>query len=270
MIKVVYITCYGRSGSTVFERLINTVHAGSFACGELSNLLDFFDHVDNICSCTVTLKDCSVWSPVYQLFSETIPSLSAYRSSHRYYESRLPFTAPPSNLISYGKYLEQTLSLYKCISSVTKKSILIDSSKSPIRLRDLYKVASRYPEEFSVSSFFLYRSPFDIWRSVSRSWQKDVPNGIQHPIPSMSLHRFIASYLLLIFSIIFFSRPRFIRLSKLRNFDYISRKLLQSPFLKKIDLNLLLRLTNNEIPLSSSLHQCAGNRNRTFKTLYLR
>jgi hypothetical protein len=63
MIRVVYITGFGRSGSTVLNITLGQ-HADVIATGELGNLSRRVWHSDEYCSCGARVRSCPFWSAV--------------------------------------------------------------------------------------------------------------------------------------------------------------------------------------------------------------
>jgi hypothetical protein len=60
---VIFISGYGRSGSTVLDMLLSSRLAGVFGAGEIGNLFDELE-LGSRCECGSRIADCAVWSPV--------------------------------------------------------------------------------------------------------------------------------------------------------------------------------------------------------------
>ena len=78
----------------------------------------------------------------------------------------------------------QTASLYQSIAHVTGATVLIESSKSPNRLRHLIGVPG-----VSVRAIHLIRDVASVARSLARSWEADPSAGISHDLPGKSVLR---------------------------------------------------------------------------------
>ena len=61
--KIIYIAGYGRSGSTLLERVLNC-NKKLFALGEITNLLSLINDKDSLCSCGKHLYQCDFWSKI--------------------------------------------------------------------------------------------------------------------------------------------------------------------------------------------------------------
>ena len=60
-LRVVYISGWGRSGTTILDRLLGQL-PGFFSVGELRSLWDC-DPSTRLCSCGHAIAECPVWSP---------------------------------------------------------------------------------------------------------------------------------------------------------------------------------------------------------------
>ncbi|MBM7622982.1 sulfotransferase [Sporohalobacter salinus] len=60
---IIYIAGYGRSGSTLLERVLSS-NKKLFGLGELTNFLDLIEEKKSYCSCGEELKKCSFWSNI--------------------------------------------------------------------------------------------------------------------------------------------------------------------------------------------------------------
>jgi hypothetical protein len=129
---VVYITGYGRSGSTILDILLGNA-PGVESVGELDLL--HRDWNERCCSCGARYDDCSFWSEAWRRVVE--------RVGHRAHEelernlrrvervSSLPALALGLLPASWkGAYREQTLAELDAISASRGREIVLDSSKS--------------------------------------------------------------------------------------------------------------------------------------------
>lgn len=91
---IIYIAGYGRSGSTLLERILGS-HENIVGTGELSMLLPLLDKQDFRCSCGESLGKCSFWSDVIDNLGDT------YRDARQNRNLQLKFEAFPA----IGRYL---------------------------------------------------------------------------------------------------------------------------------------------------------------------
>ena len=83
---IVYIAGYGRSGSTLLARILDS-HDNIFTAGELINFLDLVDCEDSICSCGQKIQQCSFWSAVIQKFKKDFSNISELADIQKKIES---------------------------------------------------------------------------------------------------------------------------------------------------------------------------------------
>ncbi|MFW6224020.1 MAG: sulfotransferase [Bacteroidota bacterium] len=65
--EIIYIAGYGRSGSTLLERLLQCQPAFQ-ACGEMSNFFKIYGSAQTLCSCGQSLEHCEYWRNVAKDF----------------------------------------------------------------------------------------------------------------------------------------------------------------------------------------------------------
>lgn len=61
-VKVIYVAGYGRSGSSLLDRLLSAA-TGATSCGELSLLFSWADH-GRACACGAPMSACALWGDV--------------------------------------------------------------------------------------------------------------------------------------------------------------------------------------------------------------
>lgn len=144
-LKVLYIAGDGRSGSTLLDRLIGA-YPGAFSCGELGNLLQSTNSVDEHCACSELARECLFWQRVMREWRAAVPGFSQdeYWMLQQRYE-RLRSMFRPFNDLSFGsrkfaRYGEYTLALFRAISDLSGARVIVDSSKSPARALALSRV----------------------------------------------------------------------------------------------------------------------------------
>lgn len=168
--KVLYLCGWGRSGSTVVDRVLGEV-PGHVSLGELRSLWDA-DPAERVCGCGKRVSDCELWSDVLRralggcTIDETrrVASLrdTAARSRHL-----LPLARrrPPGQAAAgYGAVL---LAVYREVLARTGARLVVDSSKHPAEALLL----SGLPE-IDLWVLHLVRDP----RAVAHSWGR-FPSG---------------------------------------------------------------------------------------------
>jgi len=125
--KVIYIAGYGRSGSTLLERILNT-HVNIFGVGELVNFLDKINDRNAFCSCGKLIKQCEFWVKTIKDTNNIKKRSYKLRKIQRHVESL--FSLPiPKYLKNYKNYIQN---LFEVISKNLPNDVIyiVDSSKT--------------------------------------------------------------------------------------------------------------------------------------------
>ncbi len=144
-IKVLYIASYGRSGTTLLERLLGQVN-DLFPAGELRYIWERSIKENQLCGCNKTFKDCEVWQRIIK---------NAFSNPKKIYKDidkiiKLQYSMDRIRCIvslKLGRFndnlktfcQEYVYPLYSSILGTTDKKIIIDSSKFPSYLYILSK-----------------------------------------------------------------------------------------------------------------------------------
>ena len=137
-IKVLNITGWGRSGSTILGNVLGNCK-GFFFGGELRNIWKLSLLEDRLCGCGVTLKDCNFWEKVFNKGFGGIDNVDAKQIVEKLkvsYYSRLA----PLKLLPFGeKYfkshalsLPEVEKLFLSIQEITGCKVIVDTTKSPL------------------------------------------------------------------------------------------------------------------------------------------
>lgn len=137
--KLIYITGFGRSGSTLLDRLLGQVQ-GVFSGGEISPVW-VVGMVDNDpCGCGKSFHECDIWKKVvkqvraehgeFDARKEFLFQLSVYKR-RTFLKWLLPWKtrAFKKKLAHAQKYIQ---TLYDAIYDASGASVIVDSSKHPI------------------------------------------------------------------------------------------------------------------------------------------
>lgn len=164
MVQLVYICGSAHSGSTLLDLLLGS-HPEIFSLGEITNKFPEYMKNNELCTCRSPLHECSIWrdvrdkllgnfsvdifqSPDQLPISEEIiwKQGSIYLQKFVYYQKFLLAYLGRSSLASFEvKLLRQVpdsvqitknvMALYDAVSEVIGRKILVDSSKSSLRMK---------------------------------------------------------------------------------------------------------------------------------------
>lgn len=186
---VVYIAGYGRSGSTLLERMLGTV-PGWVNVGEINDMFRRMVRFDELCGCGERFSACPFWQAVGQrAFGGWSPSLvdEAVALQHQVARQRhLPSMAVPgvaarayrSALARYGEIHAR---MYAAVLAESGGQVVVDASKGAAQA-----LAVSRDERIDLRIVHLIRDA----RGVSFSWAKQ---NVQRPHgegPRATMHRF--------------------------------------------------------------------------------
>jgi hypothetical protein len=171
-IRVLYIAGFGRSGSTVLERVLGNV-PGFLAAGEVRYVWHRGFENDELCSCGQAFSRCPFWARVVESFgpSEAVPyarlaELVRTRARIR----SIPMLRQPSLRNRMFEEQRAELSegltrLYRGLSEVSQAGVVVDSSKDPA-----YAFLLASIPDIDLHVVHLTRDS----RAVAHSWSKRV------------------------------------------------------------------------------------------------
>lgn len=186
-VRVIYIIGAGRSGSTLLDTVLAS-HADVVGVGELVNLHSAGWTSNEICACGQLGTECSFWTRVREAWQRRVPeaTVEGYIALQKRVElfaglgliqmARLlrQRIAPTADVQSY---LRQTESLYQAIAEVSGKSIIVDSSKHPIRGALLAQMRG-----IDLRLVHLVRDARAVVWSRKKSLEADKKSGVQNAI----------------------------------------------------------------------------------------
>jgi hypothetical protein len=275
--SMVYIAGYGRSGSTLLERILDS-HPKMIGMGELSYLPEYLMNKDLRCACGSELRECSFWKPICNEFLESFEeSLEEVLSIQRDIEAFGPWrkTGFRTKLNEkYRRYRELSQSLYEVIwrNSPPDIEYLIDSSKTAYTSARKPKILHTF-RDIDIHVIHLVRDVRAVmWSVIGRGLNRNLDNnriktvflpGVRALIGWLAANYFAHSLKRVLPN----NRYLIIRYEDLvTHTDEVLAEI--SKFLS-IDLYLAAKNLQNGKMISRS-HQLAGNRMKKLKSIHLR
>ncbi|WP_261885784.1 sulfotransferase domain-containing protein [Vibrio pomeroyi] len=165
--KIVLITGFGRSGSSLINMLISK-RINSVDVGELRFLYERGYINNERCSCNDYFRECNFWDgvikkiPVDDPFEYSLLSKKTQRNRSFFTSYFNWFSEDDEKYIGKEKKLIDSI-----LNNSSSRHVILDSSKVPVRACLYYKLR----EHYDVKILHVLRDP----RAVSYSWSKDVP-----------------------------------------------------------------------------------------------
>ena len=256
--KIAYVAGYGRSGSTLLERILAAAPR-TIGAGEVRNLL-WLDDPEHRCACGERLTECPVWGPVVHAIEPVIQQYGRERLVRAQLASEA-FT-PRGFVGSDGEANAELLrALYGALGQAA--DTIIDSSKTD-RLSARRPAAMRRAG-LDVRVVHLVRDPRGCLASTRKGDNRKLERGEPADIPFVHA-RTTLSWLLANGAAETLSRRHRVRYEDLvRDAETVLREL--GTFLE-IDVEPCLEaLASGELPPA---HQLTGNRMRNQRRVKLR
>jgi len=167
MAQLIYICSAAHSGSTLLDLLLGS-HPEIFSLGEITEKFAGYMKNSELCTCRSPLHECSIWNGVRDKLLQDL-SIDIFRSPEQlpisedviwnegavylqklvYYQKLFLAYLGRSYLAPFEvKFLrhvpgslqltKNAMTLYQTVSKVTGREILVDSSKSPLRMKWLF------------------------------------------------------------------------------------------------------------------------------------
>ena len=181
--RVVSIIGSGRSGSTLLDIVVGS-HPNIEGVGALAKLprSGWTPDDDRRCSCGSPIHRCPYWTAVHERWLEAVggDGLARYvelqdryeRSSRQWPRLALERRRPSESFLEYAR---MTAALYRAIGHVSGKSVILDSSKKPLRTYALLASGA-----LDVRVLHLVRDG----RGVVWSRLKALPRDVEAGVPS--------------------------------------------------------------------------------------
>jgi hypothetical protein len=180
-LRVLYIGGWGRSGSTLLERMLGQI-PGIVATGEVREIWQRGLKEDRACGCGRRFLECDFWTAVGQAAFGGWDRLDLDRVLHLRFSLDRPWsypelgwalkaTQPHERVTEYQGYLRK---LYQAISDVSGAAAIVDSSKIPTHGLLLSGIPT-----IDLRVLHLVRDS----RGVAFSWAKQVEKKVQGQDP---------------------------------------------------------------------------------------
>jgi hypothetical protein len=193
--QVVYIMGNSRSGSTILDTLLGN-HPAIESVGELVNLPDHGWLANQYCACGSRARECVFWEQVRERWmSRTrLPGIDEYlRLQNRVgrYRRLLPgFHRPDTASVEFQRYADCTVALFESIGEVSGKSIVVDSSKIPLRAYLL----SHIPQ-LDLKIIHLVRDARGVAWSLRKSFKADAHAGVQKDLQAQPVTQSVIEWM---------------------------------------------------------------------------
>jgi hypothetical protein len=170
--RVLYIAGFGRSGSTLLERLLGGI-PGWTHVGELVDLARSVTVKNERCGCGRLFEECPVWSdvgkkafggwdvPQVRRLAELRLVVARQRQVPRLLAHRSRGARDSEFARLVGEYQEGYARIYQAVADVTGSEVIVDASKGPA-----HGLALSGAEEYRLDMLNLVRDP----RAVAYSW----------------------------------------------------------------------------------------------------
>ncbi len=175
----IYIAGYGRSGSTLLERLLQCQHQ-VHACGEMTGFFRMYGSGSSRCSCGRTLEECEFWGGVARHLFQQNFYLHEFSSYHLIQKKREGHWSHGGSFLPDKYHAEYSRLMRPFFEALTRQNsenrIFIDSSKTAY-LNPLRPVAVSQLGKFRVRVIHLVRDPRGVIWSVKRGLNRSLETG---------------------------------------------------------------------------------------------
>ncbi len=172
-IKVLYIAGWGRSGSTLLDKILGQAK-GFFSAGELRHIWHHSMLQNTLCGCGSSFRDCEVWRNIFSEAFGGFEAVNAHRMAELTHKETRSWRIPRLfwDIDGHGisasrrEYLDTLEKLYIAVAATTRSSVVIDSSKNPV-----YASVLMLSPNIDLYMIHLVRDP----RAVAFSWTSPKP-----------------------------------------------------------------------------------------------
>lgn len=194
-VKVLYIVAHGHSGTTLLDTLVGNM-PDAISTGELERISEWAvsEDVEKKCTCGDRIDQCPLWGDVCDHLIKRSGASQSRLDFWRAFDTRqgdvktriyTGIIYPILLMLSNAKILklfkfnhivnksskaaENSWALYDAISASSGNSLIVDSSKSPLRMKALYLLRPK--------SFYVIHLVRD-GRAVVASYQRRLPKSV--------------------------------------------------------------------------------------------
>ena len=190
--RLLYIAGNGRSGSTLLDLVLGS-NQGCFSAGELT-FVTRDGILEEYCGCGEQIGACRVWRQVLSRWHDMQPlSLVQYRELRSRFESTRSLPTLLRNLVrpsrDFRSYCDATEALFLAIEEVTNATTIIDSSKTPGRIRILTKFTKP-------TVLHICRNFSGVLNSMSKGQKKDPEKGVEAELRATPPGKALVSWLM--------------------------------------------------------------------------
>jgi len=177
-IKVIYIAGYGRSGSTLLDIALGQ-HRAVLGAGEVTALARHVWDNDEYCACRATVRSCHLWKEVVEHWraGEDSKFMPQFRMAQERIEGILSWRRmlrAARDDTNQVYFCDQTTRLFGILSAVSKRPIIVDSSKLPGRAFALAALPS-----IELYVIHLVRDGRGVAWSMMKPFKRQVEKGLQ-------------------------------------------------------------------------------------------
>jgi UDP-N-acetylglucosamine transferase subunit ALG13 len=171
-VTVLFIAGWGRSGSTLLDRMLGQV-PGVFSAGELRDIWQRGIVEDRLCGCGEPFRSCPVWRKVGEVAFGGWDELDVTEAQRLRRRLDRPWSVPlllgskltPMLDADVARYASLLSRLYTGIAEATDATVIVDSSKIAT-----FAMLARQAPGIDLRTLHLVRDP----RGVITSWRKQV------------------------------------------------------------------------------------------------
>jgi hypothetical protein len=267
-IKILYIGGAGRSGSTILDMLLGQNDEIS-NYGEINKLFTSGWINNEYCSCGSRVNECEFWRRIRKDWeAQSIITLKEYvRLQNKFLKLRNIFLLW-KNMFKEDKefrvFKMSTHLLYEIIAKHSDGNIIIDSSKSPIRLFAL-KIMG-----FDIGVIHLVRDGRGVANSFKKHFDSNAKNGVQKELKPKSIIKIAIIWV--INNLLMQKLGRDLDYLFVRYEDILSKSIVELNRISRffdIDLTKSIHIISEDKELMSG-HIVAGNRLRMKEHIKIR
>jgi hypothetical protein len=187
--EIIYITGYGRSGSTLLDILLSQ-HSNIFGGGELFYALDIISDEDGLCSCGERVSTCKVWNSIAGKISQWVDQRGITINHLRQLQKKVEPRSALINVLlrrNWSQLKDDEFQLYDAFQNFFFNELarhhnsvryIVDASKSAARAANRV-LALKQVAGLPVRVIHLVRDPRGVINSAQKGKNKDLEKGVK-------------------------------------------------------------------------------------------